>query len=216
MVRLAQSVRRGILMVLAISLVFSFWSEPVHAVEPIEIISTVPVQGTVEIKYTSGRIEVSTPLWTGNIPTRIRVIPTDKYQTCYELKFPIQAALPYDKMIDARSSVEIDFELWTLQGERVASEWIYSSKWSPMSGPTMVVWLECDEWIIPGNYNLVIQTKQTLSTTGLLSSYVKGMQTLTFIIDPPSSKANTVKCKKGKLTKTFKKIKCPSGWKAST
>ena len=129
------------------------------------------------------------------------------------MKFPIQALLPYSDIVNARSSVDIDFELWTVGGQKIATEWVYSSTWNPWGGPTVVAWSECDEWNVPGSYNLLITTKQTLSTTGLLSSYVKGLQVVTFVVDPPRTNALSVQCKKGKQTKAFSRAKCPAGWR---
>jgi len=195
--------------------IFASSAVPAFAYDPVEVLDTVPAQGTVEIKYTNGKTEVSTPLWSGNIPSRVRAIKASSYSSCFELKFPIQALRPYAEIIDASTSVDIDFELWTANGEKLATKWVYSSTWNPLGGQTMVVWTEC-EWEVPGSYNLIVKTKQTVSTTGLLSRYLSGMQIVPLVIDPPSKKASTVECKKGKTTKSFKRAKCPAGWKATS
>lgn len=196
-----------------ISGIFISSALPALAYGETEISATVPAQGTVEIKYSSGRTELSAPLWSGNIPSRIRAIVKDSFQTCYELKFPIQALRPYSEIVNAGSSVDIDFELWTVAGQKISTKYVYSSTWNPLGGPTVVVWSECGEWNVPGSYNLLIKTEQTLSTTGLLSRYVSGLQVVPFIIDPPQTKTLTVECKKGKITRTFKREKCPAGWR---
>lgn len=188
---------------------------PALAFGQVEVLATVPAQGTVDIKYSSGRTEVSAPLWSGSIPSRIRAIAVSSYSSCYELKFPIQALRPYAEIINASSSIEIDFELWTANGEKRDTEWVFSSTWNPLGGQTMIAWTSCDTWDKPGVYNLIVKTEQTLSTTGLLSRYVSGMQVIPLTIDPPAKKASTVECKKGKQTKTFKRAKCPAGWKPS-
>ena len=48
----------------------------------------------------------------------------------------------------------------------------------------MIEWLECDDWLVDGRHTLVVTTKQTLSTNGLLSRYVEGMQQIPFTIYP--------------------------------
>ena len=179
----------------------------------VETLAISQVQGIVEIKYANGSAQQSAPLWTGGVPSRVRFIRTDAYNDCAEVKFQVQSLLPYDTIVNASTSVEIDFELWSLQGEKVAYDSVGKYEWNPLNGPTMVVWNECGEWLIAGNYNLIIRTEQTRSTTGLLSSYLKGTVVVPFVIDPPTSKSSTIDCKKGSTKKTFKKLKCPAGWK---
>jgi hypothetical protein len=191
-------------------------AQPALAWDQVEVLATVPAQGTVEIKYSSGRVEVSTPLWSGNVPSRVRAVVADRWATCHELTFPIQALRPYAEIVNASSSIEIDFELWTASGQKIDTEWVYSSTWNPLGGQTMIAWRACDVWNKPGSYNLIVRTEQTLSTTGLLSRYVSGMQVVPLVVEPPTNKASTVECKKGKQTKTFKRAKCPVGWKSSS
>jgi hypothetical protein len=211
------SVRSKMLACLVSTTIISVASAPaVLASTEVEVSATVPAQGTVEIKYSNGRTELSTPLWSGNIPSRVRAIVKGSYQTCYSLQFPIQGLRPYAELVNATSEVEIDFELWTSSGLKLDTEWVYSSTWNPLGGPTVINWTACDVWNKPGSYNLLVKTQQTLSTTGLLSRYVSGLQVVPLIIDPPTSKASTIECKKGKQTKTFKRAKCPAGWKASS
>jgi hypothetical protein len=196
--------------------VLAYSAVPALAFGQVEVLQTVPAQGTVEIKYSNGRTEVSAPLWLGNIPSRVRAVAVSSYSSCYELKFPIQALRPYAEIINARSSLDIDLELWTANGLKMGTEYVYSSTWNPLGGQTMIAWTECDVWDKPGSYNLIVKTKQTLSTTGLLSSYVSGTQVIPFVVDPPATKASTVECKKGKQIKSFKRAKCPAGWKATS
>ena len=179
----------------------------------VETLATTQVQGIVEIKYSNGSAQQSAPLWTGTVPTRVRFIKPNDYQTCAEVKFQVQSLLPYDTIVNASTSVGISFELWSLQGEKVAYNNVSSYTWNPLNGPTMVVWLECGDWLVAGSYNLIIRTEQTLSTTGLLSRYLKGTVVVPFVIDPPTNKSSTTYCKKGNIKKTFKKLKCPAGWK---
>lgn len=202
----------------AIASVVTFASSGVAAADwdQVEVLATVPAQGTVEVKYSSGRTEVSSPLWTGNIPNRVRATKVSTYISCYELKFPIQALRPYAEIINASTSVTIDFELWTTNGEKKETEYVYSATWNPLGGQTMISWKSCDVWDKSGSYNLIVRTEQTLRTDGLLSSYVSGTQIVPLSIDPPGKMGSTVACKKGKTTKTFKRAKCPAGWKTAS
>lgn len=208
--------RRILAYTIAAVLIFSSSGVAASTWDQAEVLATVPAQGTVELKYSTGRTEISTPLWSGNIPSRVRAIQVSSYSSCYEMKFPIQALRPYAEIINASTSVTIDFELWTTNGEKKDTEYVYSGTWNPLGGQTMISWTSCDIWDVQGSYNLIVSTEQTLSTTGLLSRYVSGMQVISLVVDPPATKASTVKCKKGKVSKTFKRAKCPAGWKAST
>ena len=177
----------------------------------VEVKTTTFVEGTVERKYTNGLTEISEPLWSGNIPTRVRTITRSRYQTCFELKFQIQAHLPFSNMSSA-NGVDVTFEVWSLQGEKLDTEWVDGRDWNPLDGPTMVVWLACDTWLMSGSYNLIVRTDQTLSTDGLISRYVTGSQVVNLVIERKASYANTVRCKKGKTVKTFPRVTCPKGW----
>jgi len=180
---------------------------PAQAADTLTITSTQPVTGTVDIKYEDGRSETSVPLWTGSIPTGVRIpAPKTTYSSsCSELTFAIQASLSYDEMSD----VDIDFEIWSTAGVKVMSDSIYSgSQWNPSGGPTQIAALTCEPFA-DGKYNLYVTTQYQLSTDGLLTYYQEGKQTLSFSV----SRAKFVKCKKGYTTKIVAKTKCPSGWK---
>jgi hypothetical protein len=174
--------------------------------------SSVNVEGTVDVKYLDGRVEKSPSYWRGQIPTSITPIKT--YQTCQYLSFSIEALLPYDQVSSYTEGVTIEFELWSKAGEKIASNYISSSNWNPLGGPTVIKWLECDDWLKSGSYSLIVKTEKTLSTNGLLSRYVEGSQVLPFKINRAAAKT-TIVCSKGKRIKrvTDIKPKCPSGYK---
>lgn len=202
-----------ILLVMAMSV--GLLGKPAPAIaktDYVQILTSVFVEGTVERKYTNGVTEISDPLWSGKIPTRIRTISRSTYQSCFEVKFQIQAHLPFQQMSQA-NGVDVTFEVWSLEGEKLETEWIDGRDWNPLDGPTMVVWLACDTWLMSGNYNLIVRTDQTLSTDGLISRYVTGSQVVSLVIEKKASYANTVRCKKGKTVKTFPRVTCPKTWK---
>lgn len=179
---------------------------PALAADVLTITSAVPFSGTVDIKYVDGRVETSEPLWTGQVPTGIRIpIPTNTYSSpCVEVTFPIQAAKDGDRMKD----VDVDFEVWTASGVKVMSDGVSGySGWNPSGGPTQVSMSTCSP-MPDGTYNLFVTTQDELSTNGLISRYLEGKQTLPFQV----TNTSYVKCKKGYTTKIVKGKKCKSGW----
>ena len=199
---------------LALCLLLGF-SSPVGASSDLKVTinSSVAVGGTVTLKYLSGKVEVSAPLWTGSVPTSITGV-YDKYQSCQTLNFPIQGMVSLDEL---KQNVTVKFEVWSSQGEKLASEQLWYSDWNPTNGPTMVTWLECDDWLVPGAHTLIVTTQQTTSTNGLMSRYLEGVQQFPFTINPVNAKS-TIKCKKGRTIKTVtgRNPKCPSGYKKAS
>jgi hypothetical protein len=115
--------------------------------------------------------------------------------------------------MSSASGVDLTFEIWSQEGEKLETEWVDGRDWNPLDGPTMVVWLACDTWLMSGTYNLIVRTDQTLSTDGLISRYVTGSQVVNLVIERKAASASSVTCKKGKKLKTFQRSTCPSGWK---
>lgn len=179
---------------------------PANAASTLTVTSTTPVNGTVDLKYNDGRVEQSAPLWTGTVPTGVRVpVPKDSYTSCLEVLFSVQAALPVDQMKD----VDVDFEVWSTNGTKIMSDGVSGySGWNPGGGPTQVSMTTCDP-LPDGRYNLFVTTQNELSTNGLISRYLEGKQTLPFQV----TNASFVKCKKGFTSKIVAGKKCPSGWK---
>jgi hypothetical protein len=199
---------------IAVVLGLSMAGSPAMASEDtlVNVDASAPLSGTVELKYLNGRVEVSSPLWTGQIPTSVSP-KKEKYKTCQTLKFPVQALLPYD---DMRADVSITFEIWSPQGEKMDSTMVWYDDWNPTNGPTIIPWLSCDVWQKAGSYTLIVRTKDTVSTNGLLTRYVEGVQQVPFTI-LPAKNTRTVKCIKGRQVTevTGEKPKCPKGFKRS-
>lgn len=180
---------------------------PAHASETLTVTAATAVNGTVDLKYGDGRVETYGPLWTGQVPTGVRIpVPKSTYSSsCLELTFSIQAAMPVDQMKD----VDVDFEVWSAGGVKALDGGVWGySEWNPSGGPTQVDMLTCDP-LPDGTYNLFVTTKYEVSTNGLISRYVEGKQTLPFTV----ARAKYVKCKKGYTTKVVAGVKCPAGWK---
>ena len=144
----------------------------------VQVNASTQVTGTVTSKYTNGTSVVSSPIWTGSLPTSIQPV-YDRYQTCQTLKYTVQASLPYETM---KSDVTLKLEIWTTAGEKIASDLVWNTDWNPLNGPTVNSWMECGDWLTVGTHNLIVTTEQTLSTNGLLSRYVEGVQTFPFTI----------------------------------
>ena len=153
---------------------------PASASENVTINSSVAVNGTVTLNYLDGREEISQPLWSGSVPTAITGV-YGEYKTCQYLTFTIQGLLPFAEL---KADVDVNFEVWSSQGRKLASNSVWYSDWNPTGGPTMIEWLECGGWLVAGRHTLVVTTEQTLSTNGLLSRYVEGVQQIPFTIYP--------------------------------
>jgi hypothetical protein len=206
-------------LLIAIVLVGSFGVTFAAAEDTAKVLSAVPVQATVEKKYFGGRIEVSPPLWTGSVPTSISFTKVQasnefrNYRSFAAVTFAIQSLVPYAEASNASTALNVKFELWTVQGEKVAEHWVSGTDWNPLGGPTVVRWTEIDVWDISGTYNLIIKTHKIIDTNGLISLYQDGLQTIPFKIELSKTSKKSISCSKGKVSKKFRQQTCPPGWK---
>lgn len=111
-------------------------------------------------------------IWRGNIPTRI-AYPSGTYSQ--KLEFQIQGILPYSVLADRATGTEVEFELWSEQGKKIASDTVYSFDWNPV-GPNTLVSMYLSESDAVGNPTMIVRTIYELSTTGLLTRYLKSEQ----------------------------------------
>lgn len=118
-------------------------------------------------KYTANISGVG-DIWKSEIPNSIS-FPEDKRYV--ELEFPIQGILPYKTLSDRATGVEIEFELWTTTGAKIASRSVYSSVWNPV-GPDTLISLTLFKDDLYGDLVFVVSTQYKVSTTGLLSRYL--------------------------------------------
>jgi len=106
-------------------------------------------------------------IWTGKVPTKI-AFPTDSY--CDAVDFQIEGLLPYSVLADRALGVEVEFEIWSGTGKKVAYDNIYSSSWNPTGPKTAVsISLPSD---CAGSYTLLIRTIYETSTNGLQTRYL--------------------------------------------
>ena len=110
-------------------------------------------------------------IWQGNIPTSIGVGKYDRYK----VEFSIQGLLPYETLAAKNSrgtGVNVEFEIWSDSGKKVAYDTVSSYSWNPVGPNTLVDFYLFDMPI--GTHTLIIRTQYELSTTGLLTRYVEG------------------------------------------
>lgn len=117
----------------------------------------------------TGNISSVGNIWQGKIPTRISFPIGTGFEN---INFSIQGLLPYSSLADKATGVEVEFELWNSQGKRVANETVYSFDWNPV-GPNTFVSMRLSESDAIGNHTLIIRTIYEISTTGLLTRYLK-------------------------------------------
>jgi hypothetical protein len=111
-------------------------------------------------------------IWKGNIPTKINFPEGSSSQ---KLEFQIQGILPHSVLADRATGTDVEFELWSEQGKKIASDNVYSSEWNPVGPNTLVsMYLYADEAL--GTHTMIVRTIYEVSTTGLLTRYLKTEQ----------------------------------------
>jgi hypothetical protein len=151
-----KTLRDSISIALASALVLSGPVSPAHAA--ISVGATTPYTATIE----------GTSIWSGNLPTQIRF--SGEYSA--ELEIPITAIMPYSQLSDRATGVEVEFELWSDAGRKIADRTIYSFSWNPVSANNIVSLRISKEDVVP-NATLIARTLWTIRTTGLLSRYLE-------------------------------------------
>jgi hypothetical protein len=129
------------------------------------------------IVNTSSPVTSSIPnvgnIWKGDIPTSISY-PTDSFSE--KLEFPITGALPISVLADRANGVDVEFAIWTDSGVKLGSQTVYSFSWNPVGPNTMVSMYLSRADNLYGTHTMLITTRYTTSTTGLLSRYLKDEQ----------------------------------------
>ena len=131
---------------------------------------------------------LGTPLWTGNIPTSILL--TDSYA---KVEFPITALAPYDLLAESAFGVDVKFELWSIQGRKIADDTLYSFNWNPISSQNIISFYVDDDDIVP-NAVMRITTEQTFRTNGFISRYIEDVTQINVALaygTPPSAPSLT-------------------------
>jgi hypothetical protein len=150
-------------------LFFSLSASPSHAAAGLTISATTAYTATIE---NVGAI------WKGNIPTKISYGSGSSSQ---KLEFQIQGILPHSVLADRATGTDVEFELWSEQGKKIAYDNIYSSEWNPV-GPNTLVSMYLYESEAIGSHTMIVRTIYELSTTGLLTRYLKAEQRFPVVI----------------------------------
>ena len=116
-----------------------------------------------------GSVETVPNIWKGDVPTKIGY-PAGTYSQ--KLEFPIEGLLPYKTLADRATGVEVEFEVWSQAGKKIAYDTVYTFDWNPV-GPKTLVSMYLSESDAIGNHTMLIRTIYELSTTGLLTRYLK-------------------------------------------
>lgn len=140
-------------------------------------IATTPAQAAVGLTINASTAYTATienvgAIWKGNIPTKINFPEGSSSQ---KLEFQIQGILPHSVLADRATGTDVEFELWSEQGKKIASDNVYSSEWNPVGPNTLVsMYLFADESL--GTHTMIVRTIYEVSTTGLLTRYLKTEQ----------------------------------------
>jgi hypothetical protein len=108
------------------------------------------------------------PIWKGTIPTKVE-FPLGSYSQ--KLEFPIEGILPFSTLSNRATGVQVEFEIWADIGKKIESTTIYSWSWNPVGPKTLVSMRISDDDI--GTHTMIVRTIYEVSTTGLLTRYLK-------------------------------------------
>lgn len=120
-------------------------------------------------------VEVVGQVWKGKIPTRIAYPAGSSSQ---KLEFQIQGILPQSVLGNRATGTDVEFEIWSDAGKKIASDTVYSFDWNPV-GPNTLVSMYLSESDAIGTHTMIVRTIYELSTTGLLTRYIKSEQRFT-------------------------------------
>lgn len=123
-------------------------------------------------------VEVVGQVWKGKIPTRIAYPAGSSSQ---KLEFQIQGILPQSVLGNRATGTDVEFEIWSDAGKKIAYDTVYSSDWNPV-GPNTLVSMYLYEADAIGTHTMIVRTIYELSTTGLLTRYLKSEQRFTINI----------------------------------
>jgi len=115
----------------------------------------------------TGSAGIISNIWKGDIPTKIGY-PSGTFSQ--KLEFPIQGLLPYLTLADRSTGVEVEFEIWSPSGKKVAYDTVYEFDWNPV-GPNTLVSMYLYESEAIGTHTMLIRTIYNISTNGLLTRY---------------------------------------------
>ena len=119
------------------------------------------------IEYTSAITSVGN-IWSASLPKLIQLPDSSSSK----LEFNIKGLLPVSVLTDRALGVEVDFEIWSESGVKIASDTIYSSDWNTKGPDTLVsMYMYPDKFNEPATLRVV--TTYSTRTNGLLSNYLE-------------------------------------------
>jgi hypothetical protein len=143
-----------------------------------ETTQTLVISGSARAKTTSPQVLSTNSytsniagvgnVWTGSLPKQVQ-LPESSYS---KLEFTIKGLLPISVLTDRALGVEVDFEIWSELGTKVASTTVYSDDWNTKSPDTLVsLTLFSDRFNEPTTLRVI--TTYATRTNGLLTSYLE-------------------------------------------
>ena len=133
---------------------------------------------TKESTLYTAKIDLVGEVWSANLPTSVALADGSYYGY---INFQITALKPFSVLANRAAGTSIEFEIWDKEGKKIASDYLFSSDWSPIGTNTLgEIYLGSE--VGPGTYSLVTRTIYKTSTDGLLSSYLKAENTSTLVI----------------------------------
>ena len=128
-------------------------------------------------------------IWSGSIPKLVQ-LPNGSSS---KLEFNIKGILPISVLADRALGVEVDFEIWSESGVKVASDTVYSSDWNSKGPDTLVsMYVYPDRFDEPTTLRIV--TTYSTRTNGLLSNYLEDVDNFQITVQGASA-ASTEKSK---------------------
>ena len=117
-----------------------------------------------------GNVKQVGDIWKGAIPTEV-TLPTSGYSK--EIQFQIEGLIAYKTLASKSLGVQVEFEIWSDDGEKIGYETIYPSDWNPV-GPKTLVRISLPSQNVSGVHTLLIRTIYETNTNGLQTSYWEG------------------------------------------
>lgn len=122
---------------------------------PVKVLASETVTGTRTMVKVSGDAPLSGPLWTGKIPTKIKLSKNSLgYSGMVNFKFKNVAS---DSEGEKKDDVRVTVALWSAGGKLIQERTLY--EWSPVSSITNFEYrIFGSDGVKPGKYVWVIKT----------------------------------------------------------
>jgi hypothetical protein len=130
-------------------------------------------------------------IWSSSLPKLVQ-LPEGSSS---KLEFNITGLLPISVLTDRALGVDVDFEIWSSKGVKIASETVYSSDWNSKGPNTLVsMYIFSDRFNVPTTLRVV--TTYATRSNGLLTSYLEDVDNFPITVLGNSTAAS----ESGKIT----------------